>query len=122
MGGRGVRGSATGALALVVLLMGAPGALAGPRPGERYDGKSATGQRIFVSVSDDGGSVDRYTFAVNTSCTDGERRLQGTFQMGETATTIDAAGSFSHQSHVRRGFYSTPSGPVKGSFRTTFSG
>lgn len=122
MRGRGFRGSATGAGALFLLLLGAPGALAGPRPGERYDGKSATGQRIFVSVSDDGGRLDRYTFAVNTNCTDGERRLQGTIQKGETPTAIDAAGSFSHQSRIRRGFYSTSSGRVNGRFRTSFSG
>jgi hypothetical protein len=122
MRARGVRGSATGAVALLLLLLGAPGALAGPRPGERYDGKSATGQRIFVSVSDDGGRLDRYTFAVNTNCTDGERRLQGTIQKGETPTAIDPAGSFSHQSRVRRGFYSTSSGRVNGRFRTSFSG
>jgi hypothetical protein len=120
--GRGVRRSAAAAVALFLLLLGAPAALAAPRPGERYDGKSATGQRIFVSVSEDGGRLDRYTFAVNTNCTDGERRLQGTIQKGETATTIDAAGSFSHQSRVRRGFYSTSSGRVNGRFRTTFSG
>jgi hypothetical protein len=119
---RGVRGPATGAVALVLLSSSAPAAFAAPRPGERYDGKSATGQRIFVSVSDDGGRLDRYTFAVNTNCTDGERRLQGTIQKGESPTTIDAAGSFSHQSRVRRGFYSTSSGRVNGRFRTNFSG
>jgi hypothetical protein len=119
---RGVRGSATGAGALFLVLMCAPGALAGPRPGERYDGKSGTGQRIFLTVSDDGGRLDRYTFAVNTSCTDGERRLQGTIQKGETPAAIDAAGSFAHQSREQRGFYSTPSGRVTGRFRTSFSG
>jgi hypothetical protein len=122
MRGRGARGSAAAAVALFLMLAVAPATLSAPRPGERYDGKSATGQRIFLTVSDDGGRLDRYTFAVNTNCTDGERRLQGTIQKGETPTTIDAAGSFSHQSRVRRGFYATSSGRVNGRFRTTFSG
>jgi hypothetical protein len=122
MRGRGVRGSAAAAVALFLMLAVAPAALAAPRAGERYDGKSATGQRIFLSVSDDGRRLDRYTFAVSTNCTDGQRRLQGTIQKGETPTAIDAAGSFSHQSRVRRGFYSTSSGRVDGRFRTTFSG
>jgi hypothetical protein len=122
MRGRGARGSAAAAVALFLMLAVAPAALAAPRAGERYDGKSATGQRIFLSVSDDGRRLDRYTFAVSTNCTDGQRRLQGTIQKGETPTPIDAAGSFSHQSRVRRGFYSTSSGRVNGRFRTTFSG
>ena len=105
-----------------MLLAGAPGASAAPRAGERYDGKSVTGQRIFLSVSEDAGRLERYTFAVNTDCTDGKRRLQGVIHQGETPTRIDAAGSFSHESRVLDGFYATPSGPVEGRFRTRFSG
>ena len=109
-------------MALVGLLMAAPGALAAPRAGERYDGRSASGQRISLSVSDDAARLARYAFVVSTSCSDGKRRVQSLIQRGQPATAIDAAGSFSHASPVQRGFYSTSSGRVNGRFTTTFSG
>jgi hypothetical protein len=111
-----------GALASLGLLAAAPGAMAGPLAGARYDGKSATGQRIFLGVAEDGGRLEQYTFAVTTTCTDGRRRRQGIIQRGEAATPIDSSGSFSHQSRVQPGFYATRSGRVNGRFRTTFSG
>ena len=109
-------------MALVGLLMAAPGAPAAPRAGERYDGRSASGQRISLSVSDDAARLARYAFVVSTSCSDGKRRVQSLIQRGQPATPIDAAGSFSHASPVQRGYYSTPSGRVNGRFTTTFSG
>ena len=67
---RGFRGPAAGTLPLVVLLRGATGAPAAPRAGERYDGRSATGQRIFLSVSANAARVSHYAFTVRTNCTD----------------------------------------------------
>ena len=119
---RSFRGAAAGVLALVLLLVSAPGALGGPRAGERYDGKTAGGKRIYLSVSTDATRVARYAFAVETSCTDGKRRVQSLLDTGQTATSIDAAGSFAHQSQAQRGFYNTRSGRVNGRFRTSVSG
>ena len=102
---RGFRGAAAGALALFPLLICTPGALAGPRAGERYDGKSATGQRIFLSVSSSGARLARYSFSVRTTCTDGTRRVQSLLHTGQAPTSIDAAGAFAHESQVQRGFY-----------------
>lgn len=119
---RGFRGAAAGALALVLLLVSAPGALAGPRAGERYDGKSASGQRIFLTVSSDAARLARYAFSVTTTCTDSKRRTQSLLDTGQTPTPIDVAGSFAHRSQVQRGFYTTRSGRVEGRFRTSISG
>ncbi len=119
---RGFRGAAAGALALVLLLVSAPGALAGPRAGERYDGKSASGQRIFLTVSSDAARLARYAFSVTTTCTDSTRRTQSLLDTGQTPTPIDVAGSFAHRSQVQRGFYTTRSGRVEGRFRTSISG
>ena len=119
---RRFRGPAAGTLALVLLLTGLPAAQAAPRSGERYDGQSATGQRIFLTVSADGGRLARYAFVVKNSCTDGKRRQQGLLNKGETPTSIDAAGSFAHQSAAERGFYLTRSGRVNGRFQTKVSG
>jgi hypothetical protein len=105
------------ALAAISLLAAAP-ALAGPRPGERYDGSSATGQRIYLSVRADGSRLERYTFVVRTRCSDGKRRTQGLLHPGERPVPIDAAGSFSHRSPARRGGY----GRVRGRLRLSFSG
>jgi hypothetical protein len=119
---RGFRGAAAGALAPFLLLICTPGALAGPQAGERYDGKSATGQRIFLSVSSNGARLARYSFSVRTTCTDGKRRVQSLLHTGQAPTSIDAAGAFAHESQVQRGFYSTRSGRVDGRFKTTVSG
>ncbi len=48
------RAGAVGAAAIAIGLLCAPMAMAGPRPGERYDGLSATGQRVYLSVRADG--------------------------------------------------------------------
>jgi hypothetical protein len=109
-------------MALFLLLICVPRALAGPQAGERYDGKSATGQRIFLSVSPSAGRLARYSFSVRTTCTDGKRRVQSLLHTGQAPTAIDAAGAFAHESQVQRGFYSTPSGRVDGRFKTTVSG
>lgn len=119
---RGFRGAAAATLALVPVLIAAPAAPAAPRAAERYDGKSATGQRIYLTVSADATRVSRYGFVVRTACTDGKRRAQVLTNARQTATTIDATGAFSHQSQLQRGFYPTSTGPVEGRFRTTFSG
>jgi hypothetical protein len=108
----------TGAVALAAMLLLAPPALAGPRPGERYDGRSATGQRIYLSVRADGSRLESYAFVVGTRCTDGRQRVQGLVHRGERPTGIDAAGSFSHRSRVDRGGY----GGVRGRLRLSFSG
>ncbi len=119
---RGFRGAAAAALALVPVLIAAPAARAAPRAAERYDGKSATGQRIFLTVSADATRLSRYGFTVRSTCTDGRRRVQSLFDAQQSATTIDASGAFTHQSQSQRGFYPTSSGRVDGRFRTTFSG
>jgi hypothetical protein len=107
-----------GASALAICLLLAPPALAGPRPGERYDGRSATGQRVYLSVRADGSRLERYTFLVRTRCTDGTRRVQGLVHRGERPVPIDAVGSFSHRSPAYRGRY----GRVRGRLRLSFSG
>jgi hypothetical protein len=105
------------AVAAICLLAAAP-ALAGPRAGERYDGRSATGQRVYLSVRADGARLERYAFVVRTRCTDGRRRIQGLIHRGERPVGIDAAGSFSHQSPVERGRF----GRVPGRFSLSFTG
>src|SRR5918992_882175 len=107
-----------GAATLAALLLLVPPAVAGPRPGERYDGRSATGQRVYLSVRGDGTRLERYAFVVRTRCTDGRRRIQGLVHPGERPVGIDAAGSFSHQSRPQRGRF----GRVPGRFSLSFSG
>lgn len=107
-----------GAAALAMFLLLAPPVLAGPRPGERYDGRSATGQRVYLSVRADGTRLERYALLVRTRCTDGRRRIQGLIHRGERPVGIDAAGSFAHQSPADRGRW----GRARGRFRLSFSG
>jgi hypothetical protein len=107
-----------GTAALAICLLLAPPALAGPRPGERYDGRSATGQRVYLSVRADGSRLERFSFVVRTRCSDGRRRFQGLIHRGERPVPIDAAGSFSHRSPAYRGRY----GRVRGRLRLSFSG
>lgn len=107
-----------GVAALAICLLLAPPVLAGPRPGERYDGRSATGQRVYLSVRADGSRLERFTFLVTTRCSDGKRRIQGLGHRDERPVPIDAAGSFSHRSPAYRGRY----GRVRGRFRLSFSG
>jgi hypothetical protein len=109
-------------LALAVALVAAPAASAGPTPGQRYDGHSATGDRVFLSVRKDGVRLDQYFVQVRTRCTDGRRRPQGLFQTGERPVRIDGAGGFFHRSPAYRGAYRTRSGPVRGRLRLSFSG
>jgi hypothetical protein len=104
------------------MLAAAPSASAGPRPGERYDGRSATGQRSFLSVSEDGTRVHRYAFIVQTRCTDGSRRPQGLLHPGERPVRIDPAGSFRHRSPAWRGGYGRVRGRLRFSFSGTFDG
>jgi hypothetical protein len=113
---RPARLAGTAALAAVLLLT--PPALAGPRPGERYDGRSATGQLIYLTVRADGTHLERYTFQVQTRCTDGRRRIQGLLHPRERPVGIDAAGAFSHRSPAWPGRY----GRVRGRARLSFSG
>jgi hypothetical protein len=112
------RAGAVGAAAIAVGLLCPPAALAGPRPGERYDGRSATGNRITLTVRSDGSRLHRYFFGVRTRCTDGSRRLAGLGQAGERPVEIDAAGAFAHRSPVYRFRY----GRARGRFRLSFSG
>jgi hypothetical protein len=118
MRGRVLAGGAAVAVWLAICLAAAPAASAGPRPGERYDGRSGTGQRIFMSVRPDGSRLHRYTLVVETRCSDGRRRPQGLLHRGERPVRIDAAGSFSHRSPAYRGGY----GRVRGRLRFSFSG
>src|ERR687895_704551 len=106
------------AVATAICLLLAPPVLAGPRPGERYDGRNASGQRVYLSVRADGSRLERYSFVVRTRCSDGRLRLQGLIQRGERPVAIDAAGSFSHRSPAYRGSY----GRVRGRLRLSFSG
>jgi hypothetical protein len=107
-----------GAAGLAICLLLAPPAVAGPRPGERYDGRSATGQRVYLTVRADGSRLERYSFVVRTRCSDGKRRVQGLAHRGERPVPIDAAGSFSHRSPAYHGRY----GRVRGRLRLSFSG
>jgi hypothetical protein len=118
MASRARRVALAGVAALAIFLLLAPPVLAGPRPGERYDGRSATGQRVYLSVRADGSRLERYSFVVRTRCSDGRRRLQGLIQRGERPVPFDAAGSFSHRSPAYRGRY----GRVRGRLRLSFSG
>jgi hypothetical protein len=113
---------AGGAVWLAICLMAAPAAQAGPRPGERYDGRSGTGQRIFLSVRPDGTRLNRYVLEVRTRCSDGKRRPQGLLSRGERPVRIDAAGSFSHRSPAYRGSYGRVRGRLRFSFSGTFDG
>jgi hypothetical protein len=113
---RGASFAVTAALAAVLLL--APPALAGPRPGERYDGRSATGNRIMLTVRSDGSRLHRYFFGVRFRCTDGSRRLAGLGHPGERPVAIDTAGTFAHRSPEYRFRY----GRARGRFRVSFSG
>jgi hypothetical protein len=122
MGGRLEAWGAVGTAVLAICLLGAPTALAGPRPGERYDGRSATGQRIFLSVRADGSRLNHYTFIVRTRCSDGRRRPQGLLDRGERPVRIDAEGRFAYRSAPQRGSYRTRSGRVHGLLRLSFSG
>ena len=110
--------SLAGAAAVAICLVAAAPAFAAPRPGERYDGRSATGQRVYLSVRADGSRLERYTFFVRTRCSDGKRRIQGLLHPGERPVPIDAAGGFSHSSPAYRGGY----GRVRGRLRLSFSG
>jgi hypothetical protein len=110
------------AVAIAVCLLAAPAASAGPRPGERYDGRSATGQRVYMSVRSDGSRLHRWTFVVSTPCTDGKTRIQGLLYPGERPVRIDAAGTFAYRSAAQRGIHRTGSGPVRGRLRLSFSG
>jgi hypothetical protein len=107
-----------GTAALAALLLLAPPSLAGPRPGERYDGRSATGQLVDLTVNAAGTRLARYSFQVETRCSDGRRRVQGLLHPGEPPAGIDAAGAFAHRSRVWRVRY----GRVQGRARLSFSG
>jgi hypothetical protein len=120
MASRALSACLAGAAALAALLLLAPPALAGPHPGERYDGRSATGQRVYLSVRADGSRLERYTFVVTTRCTDGRRRIQGLIHRGERPVGIDAAGSFSHQSPAERVRFGRVPGRISLSFSGTF--
>lgn len=109
-------------LALAGMLIAPAGAQAAPRPGERYDGKSATGQRIHLTVSADASRLERYILLVDGPCSNGKRGLVGLLSRGEPPVAIDAAGAFSHRSKTQRAFFDTPSGRVRGRSSTTFSG
>jgi hypothetical protein len=121
MGGRAQRlGAAAAAVAIVLIAV--PAASAGPRPGERYDGRSATGQRMYLSVRPDGGRLHRYAFIVQTRCSDGKQRSQGLLHPGERPVRIDAAGHFAYRSAAQRGSHRTRSGRVHGLLRLSFEG
>jgi hypothetical protein len=107
---------------LSALLAIAPAASAGPRPGERYDGKSATGERIFLRASNDGSRLAHYRFWVTTRCSDGRRRGQGLIDRGERPVGIAADGTFAYTSRVWRGTHRTPRGRVRGRLRVSFTG
>jgi hypothetical protein len=109
---------AVGATVIAISLLCAPVAAAGPRPGERYDGRSATGNRIMLTVRSDGSRLHRYFFGVRIRCTDGSRRLAGLGHPGERPVAIDAAGTFAHRSPAYRYRY----GRVRGRLRLSFSG
>jgi hypothetical protein len=111
-------GSFAAAAVAAICLLGAAPALAGPRAGERYDGRSATGQLIDLTVHPDGTRLQRYSFQVETRCSDGRRRVQGLLHPGEPPVGIDAAGAFSHRSRAWR----VRHGRVPGRARLSFSG
>jgi hypothetical protein len=114
------RAGAVGAAMVAIGLLWAPVATAGPRPGERYDGRSATGNRIMLSVRSDGSRLRRYFFGVRSRCTDGSRRLAGLGHPGERPVAIDAAGTFAHSSPAYRYRYGRARGRIRVSFSGTF--
>jgi hypothetical protein len=122
MAGRLRAGGAAATAAVALCVLAAPTASAGPRPGERYDGRSATGQRIYLSVRADGRRLHRYGFVVRTRCSDGKRRPQGLLHPGERPVRIDAAGHFAYRSAAQRGSYRTRPGRVRGLLRLSFEG
>jgi hypothetical protein len=110
------------ALLLAALLVSAPAASAGPRPGERYDGKSGTGEPIFLTVAKDGSRLAHYRFWTKVRCSDGRRRRQGLIDPGERRVGIAADGTFAYTSRAWRGFHRTPRGRVHGRLRLRFTG
>jgi hypothetical protein len=110
--------SFAGVAVAAICLLGAPPALAGPRAGERYDGRSATGQLVDLTVHANGTRLERYSFQVETGCSDGRRRVQGLLHPGEPPVGIDAAGAFAHRSRAWR----VRHGSVRGRARLSFSG
>lgn len=93
------------AVAVLVIVVAAAGATAGaaeagPQPGARYDGRSATGQRIYLTTKADGSALRRYFLVVG----------------------IDAGGRFSYTSKAQRGRYRTARGLVSGRLRLSFDG
>lgn len=110
------------AAVLTLALAPAGPAWAGPAPGERYDGTSATGQRIFVEPSRDGSRLARYDMVVTTRCNDSKRRTQGLYQANEPPVRIAADGTFSNTPDWGRNTYPTRRGPVTGRAHLAFSG
>jgi hypothetical protein len=114
------RAARTGAAVFALCLVCAPAATAGPRPGERYDGRSATGNRGMVTVSSDGSRLQRYFLGARMRCTDGERRSSGLNHRGERPVRIDAAGAFAYRSRAYPWVHDGARGRVRISFTGSF--
>lgn len=113
-------------LASVAALAPAVPASAAPRAGERYDGRTATGQRVFVEVARGGARLSDYVFLVETRCSDGKVRVQGLNARNEPTVRIDSSGAF--EKPVRSGRFTYPNAgrPITGTatliFRGSFDG
>ena len=65
-------------------------------PGQRYDGKSGTGDRIFLRATGGGARLSTYRFVVRTRCGDGRPGWGALDQDGEGPARIAADGTFSY--------------------------
>lgn len=104
-----------------VVTISAP-ASAAPRAGDRYDGRSATGQRSFVVVANGGDRLADYGIFVKTRCSDGRRRVQGLASGGEAPVRIDASGAFQNVRRPARLTYSNGGRPITGQATLLFKG
>ena len=73
-------------------------------PGQRYDGTSGTGNRVFLRATVGGDRLSTYRFVVRTRCSDGRRGFGALDQDGEGPARVAADGTFSYAT-ARRSAY-----------------
>ena len=98
-------------VALIVLAVPSFASAAEPRAGQRYDGKSASGQRVFLHVHDNGRRLRQWGFAARMRCGDGKRRVQGFFYRREGIVRI-RNGGFSYRARPSAFRYRLKTGRV----------
>lgn len=105
-------------VALALAATPGPASATSPDPGKRYDGRSSTGQRVFVRLSDDGRRLAAYDIVARMTCSDGRRRVLGLNSIRERPVRIASDGSFSGRGRPGRARL----GRVVGRAVTTFTG